>query len=125
MQTKQVDKFADVKRIRANIYTAGYDCSNGGVSSWAHHVMVCDHPDIELLRELQKVTGMDPVLRVVRRQLRDSKGGSYEYVHLEPVIGQLRPSGFMYGGCHVYSSDSRFSELTGVQYPVKLHDRQE
>lgn len=36
-----------------------------------------------------------------------------------------RPGWFMYGGNLAESSDSRFHELSGVNYPLHIHDRKE
>lgn len=36
-----------------------------------------------------------------------------------------RPGWFMYGGNIAEASDSRFYELTGVRYPLHIHDRKE
>lgn len=44
------------------------------------------------------------------------------YYHVEPMA---RPEGigWMYGGCIVDTSDSRWGEIS--EYPLHLHDRQE
>lgn len=36
-----------------------------------------------------------------------------------------RPGWWMAGGNIGYTCDSRFSELTGIHYPLKIHDRKE
>lgn len=100
-----------IKAIRAEIFESKSfgNCSNNGISARYGHVYI-PHPygcysfDEDDLPE--------NMCKIVRR------GGSY--VCLEPVA---RPHGigWMSGGSLVYSSDSRFSDLSGT--PLCLHDR--
>lgn len=56
-----------------------------------------------------------PEIKLVKRIIYDKP-----YLHVEPIE---RPTGigWMFGGCFVWSSDSRFPNT----YPIALHDRQE
>lgn len=53
-----------------------------------------------------------PAVKLVKRALFGS-----EYIHAEPV----KPGSYAFGGSFIYSSDSRFSEVS--KYPIPLHDR--
>ena len=55
-------------------------------------------------------------LRLVKRII-----GNKEYIHAEPVERPEDKVGPMWGGNFVYSSDSRFSEVS--PYPIPVHDR--
>lgn len=99
--------------------TVGYpDCSGGGVTSkFSHFVLLTDNPRAQVF----KVTEDSPALRLVKRTI-----GGEPYVHAEPdgpaPKGCVGP---MAGGAFVYSCDSRFREITGVSYPISVHDRYE
>lgn len=65
---------------------------------------------------LEKGIDVNKVLKLVYREHLD-------YIHAEPIIG--RSKWHMAGGNFVKSSDSRFKNLTGIGYPVPVHDRTE
>ena len=104
------------KGLNVNIYKPHYgDSSNGGISSQFDQAVVID-PSMPEIFEADKDS---PALKLVRRNI----GGSV-YIHAEPV--DPCPSnqvGYMFGGCFVYTSDSRFRNV--CQYPIPLHDRSE
>ncbi len=106
-----------MKGITADIYKSHLgDCSNHGISSNYHEVLVVG-PDIP---ELTEFDGTIPVVRIKKK-----KYGNDEYICAEP-ISPVSPGyvGWMAGGCFIWSCDSRFRESVSEQ-PVSLHDRQE
>lgn len=90
------------------------DCSNYGISSrYDELLLVC--PDGYI--DIDESNPPENLVKVVERRLF----GSEIHRHIEPVA---KPNGvgWMAGGCIAYSSDSRFSRLSGG-YPLQLHDR--
>lgn len=88
------------------------DCSNGGISSRFNEILlICEDGFIKVDEE----NPPENLCKVVKRHLFGR-----DYYHIEPVA---RPNGvgWMYGGCIVCTSDSRFR----FDYPLKLHDRTE
>lgn len=61
-----------------------------------------------------------PVLKLVKRMI-----GGRPYFHAEPIdpppTGEI---GWMAGGNFIYTSDSRFNDVT-AGYPIAIHDRKE
>lgn len=92
------------------------DCSNHGISSRYNEILL-ECPDGPI--EIDESNPPENLCKVVVRNF-----GYREYVHIEPVA---RPNGagWMFGGTIVDTSDSRFNDITGIDYPVHLHDRQE
>lgn len=90
------------------------DCSNGGISAKFNFVYL-EHPEGNY-----KIDTDNPPENLCKLVKRDIFGR--QYMHVEPVA---RPTGcgWMSGGCFVYSSDSRFRDIS--PYPLSLHDRQE
>lgn len=90
----------------------GGDCSNGGLSSKFEEVLVSTEDTDDLESEYSK-----PLVKIVKRDLFGRT-----YVHAEPVNPPEKgQSGYMAGGCFIYSCDSRFRQV--CEYPVSLHDR--
>lgn len=46
-----------------------------------------------------------------------------EYVDCKPAY--CRKRWYMAGGNILYTSDSRFKQITGISYPIAIHDRYE
>lgn len=46
-----------------------------------------------------------------------------EYIDCKPAY--CRKRWYMMGGNFLYTSDSRFKEITGISYPIAIHDRYE
>lgn len=101
------------------LYNSLGDCTAGGISSQGHDFQVfaphlsfaqvvnhCIEEGINLLQALKLVCRENP-----------------DHIHAEPVI--MRGKHYMAGGNFIYTSDSRFKELTGIRYPVSIHDRTE
>ena len=103
--------------ISAAIYkNADGDSSNNGISSRFNYILI---PHERGFVEVDEENPPENLCKVVTRDL-----GFTVYTHIEPVV---KPTGvgWMYGGTIVSSSDSRFKEATGIDYPLCLHDRQE
>ena len=82
-------------------------------------------PDAPLLghyasaaRKAQEENGID-VNKAVRLVYREN----LDYIHAEPIVDRGR--WYMFGGNYLKTSDSRFKDLTGIRYPVPVHDRTE
>lgn len=124
IRTHIITETKTLQGICANIYkhNAG-DSSNNGISSKYDQVFVAK----EGQDNIPEFNGGIPVVKIVRRKLGKSMQNpeGTEYVHLEPAGEANKGKGFMYGGCLVYYGDSRFGEMIGHNYPVKLHDRTE
>ncbi len=90
------------------------DCSNGGISSKYKEILV-ECPDGHI--EIDENNPPENLCKIVTEDF-----GFAVVQHVEPVV---RPNGvgWMYGGCIVDTSDSRWSRLKGNYYPLKLHDR--
>lgn len=90
------------------------DCSNGGISSKFDEILV-ECPDG--WQEIDENNPPENLCKIVVRDL-----GFTVDVHVEPVV-KPNGAGWMYGGCIVDTSDSRWTRLKGHYYPLKLHDR--
>ncbi len=101
-----------MKGLSAYIYKPQYgDCSNGGLSSKYTNVIIVD----ETIPEIFSTNETTPAVKLVYRKLSSM---NEPYIHAEPVE-RKRGCGPMFGGCFIYSSDSRFPH----NYPIPLHDR--
>jgi hypothetical protein len=90
------------------------NCSNHGISTRFKEVLIeCPTGP----REVDENNLPENFCKIVTRDL-----GFTVYKHVEPVA---KPNGvgWMHGGCIVDTSDSRWHELTGLDYPLHLHDR--
>ena len=98
--------------IRVDVFTGRLgNASNNGISSNEGVQLVVPHPHGSIHEE--------------------DLEGNYTVLELKPCYSVGGPPFFqefpakgrsMFGGCFVYSSDSRYSELYGG-YPLKLFDR--
>ena len=84
------------------------NCSNDGISKRFKEVLIVGKDIPEIFTDSPDC----PVVIIVK---------SPGYVKAVPVESRPNMSGFMFGGCFIYSSDSRFPS----PYPIPLHDRQE
>lgn len=101
--------------IRANVLrhsTNGepWDCTNGGVTATADAVLLLA-PGAPVPEGCRL-----PVLRVVPRP-------HFGDVIAVPLEHKKREVGPMDGGNFVHTCDSRYREVTGVWYPLAVHDR--
>lgn len=100
------------------------DCTNRGISSRFDTLLVAcpDGP-----------WSFDPEVSIPLNfcavEIRRTWGGN-TYTDIVPATvedGQVvkRPGWWMYGGNIASCTDSRFHELTGIDYPIQIHDRRE
>lgn len=89
------------------------DCTNGGISSEARelYILGCETSPFYPtdLRQCVTIEGSDVM--------------GEHYVSVKPVVHRKR--WYMAGGNFLYTSDSRYKEITGISYPVSIHDRYE
>ena len=93
------------------------DCTGGGVSSLCNYFyLFASHLTFaEVVNYcIEKGMELDRALKLVNRP-------NLNYVHAEPVIGRDRY--YMAGGNYIYTCDSRYKILSGIPYPVPVHDR--
>ena len=104
-----------MRAISVEIFKSHFgDCSNGGISSKFREILVeCSDGPIEVDANDLPAN----FCKIVKRDL-----GFTVDVHVEPVV-KPNGAGWMYGGCIVDTSDSRWTRLKGHYYPLKLHDR--
>lgn len=106
------------------------DCTNGGASSrWTELYLCRDYvTDEDVLEYCQANNCMDEVERFVQTETR-ILFGRREYKNIKLVFEgrqKIRHMlGGMSGGNLLYSCDSRWSEITGCDYPLSIHDRYE
>lgn len=106
------------------------DCSNDGISKFFNELLLyC--PDGH--REFDAETEIPLNFCMIRRRELYGilSGNRSKYVDIVPATvdeaGRVvpRPGWWMYGGNIGSTSDSRFRSITGIDYPVKIFDRQE
>ncbi len=87
------------------------DCTNGGISSKRRSLYIlaenCGPFEPSDIRECVSI-----VEREVMGQV---------YVNAKPIYRKKR--WYMAGGNFLYTGDSRYKEITGISYPVSIHDR--
>ena len=95
------------------------DCTNGGVSSRSNTLeLFAPHLSCAQVANYCLENGID-VNSVVKLVYREN----LDYIHAEPIVDRGR--WYMFGGNYLKTSDSRFKDLTGIRYPVPVHDRTE
>lgn len=95
------------------------DCTNGGVSSRSYTLeLFVPHLSFAQVADycLENDIDVNKVVKLVYRE-------NLDYIHAEPIVN--RGKWYMFGGNYLKSSDSRFKDLTGIRYPVPIHDRTE
>lgn len=100
--------------LTAEVYRSSLgDCTNNGVSSYARELYILD---------AQKGPfEPDDIRQCVYIEKREIMG--QEYVDCKPAY--CRKRWYMAGGNILYTSDSRFKQITGISYPIAIHDRYE
>ena len=108
---------AKERALPVEIYKCHYgDCSNHGISSRHSEILVlCPDGFIEVDMD----NPPDNLCVVEKRILWGEK-----HYYVRPYA-EADGVGWMYGGCLVDSSDARWHKLTGIDYPLHLHDRTE
>ena len=116
-----------IRCLNVNVYRSSRlgDCTNGGVSKYFDQLLVaCPTGNVAFDSDREIPLNF---CMIERRRLF----GDEESVRIVPATinedGNVvkRPGWWMYGGNLAETSDSRFSEMAGHYYPLKIHDRQE
>lgn len=108
-----VERFVPVKGISGYVFRSSLgDCTNKGISSDHDRLYIVSDDGWSVLTDIREC------VTVERRII-----GHSEYVNVRPVYKADR--WYMSGGNYLFSSDARFKEATGVDYPVAIHDRYE
>ena len=90
------------------------DCSIGGLSSTVTSVDL-----FATFADIPEGFPLDKALVVVKRKVFGEV-----YVHAQPA-DRMAPGSYMSGGNFIYTTDSRWRDITGVAYPIAVHDRRE
>lgn len=111
-------KFRTVKGLTAEVFRSSLgDCTNGGISSARRRLYILA-PCAEQLCVPFEPEDIRECVEVIHRNV-----GHLMYVNCRPLYCKNR--WYMAGGNFLYTSDSRFQEITGVPYPISIHDRYE
>ena len=89
------------------------DCTNGGISSTRNTLYI--------LADTKGPFKPEDLRECVCIEWREVCGG--QYIDCKPVYFSRR--WYMAGGNFLYTSDSRFKEITKSKYPISIHDRYE
>lgn len=89
------------------------DCTNDGISAHANQLYI--------LADQKGPFEPEDVRQCVYIEWRDVYNG--QYIDCKPVY--FRKRWYMAGGNFLYTSDSRFKEITKSNYPIAIHDRYE
>lgn len=110
-------KGLDCDIYRNSLYKS---CANGGLSEKVKRVTLVVEPDVAKALSLPFEPSKDsPAIKIVERFF-----GHERYVHAEPIDPPPKGMvGWTMGGCYIATSDSRWKKITGVDYPIALHDR--
>lgn len=108
--------------LPVEVYKFPYgDCTNHGVSNRFRELLVAC-PDGNIKFDSSKELPLNFCM---------IRPWHYNTMHIVPAMvdeyGRVveRPGWWSYGGNIACTSDSRFSEMTGHYYPLKIHDRKE
>lgn len=101
--------------LTASVYRdSGFgDCTNGGISAQAH--------ELYILSGTKGPFEPEDIRQCVYIEWREVCGE--QYIDCKPAY--FRKRWYMAGGNFLYSSDSRFKEVTKSKYPISIHDRYE
>lgn len=100
--------------LRGYVYRDGLgDCTNGGISS--------TRQELYILSQGKGPFEPEDIRDCVYIEWRELAGE--QYVNCKPAY--FRRHWYMAGGNFLYTSDSRFREVTGSKYPISIHDRYE
>ena len=89
------------------------DCTNNGISAHAS--------DLYILSEKKGPFEPEDIRQCVYVEWREGCGE--QYIDCKPAYFPKR--WYMAGGNFLYTSDSRFKEITKSKYPIPIHDRHE
>jgi len=97
------------------------DCTNNGASSRYNTIYVVKDgiEKEEVLRYCRENKEFpDKFFKVTMVRV-----GGNEYKRLEPVVDD--ENWYMAGGNYAMTCDGRYSDFTGIDYPIAIHDRKE
>lgn len=127
---REIEKLKENARDRAfmigaDVYTSKDDpnsgCSAGGCTSFYDELYVfAEDMSLNAVLVYIESEGLDPFQCV---QMENRRPCGEDYYNAVPVLPSLRKKWHMFGGAYIKSSDSRFREVTGMRYPVPVHDR--
>lgn len=96
------------------VYRSGLgDGTNGGISS--------ERRELYILSKQKGPFEPEDIRECVYIERREVAGEAY--INCRPIY--FRRHWYMAGGNFLYTSDSRFKEITGSRYPISIHDRYE
>ena len=100
--------------LPADVYRSSFgDCTNGGISSAKTRLYI-----ISKMKGPFEANDIRECVYVERKNVCGE-----DYIDCKPLYFQRR--WYMAGGNFLYTSDSRFREITGSKYPISIHDRYE
>lgn len=106
--------FEIVSGLPVDVYKSGYgDCTNHGISSSADRLY--------LLAKGGYPFEPNDIRECVIPEPREVMGK--QYLNAKPIYHTGR--WYMAGGNFIYTSDSRYKDITGLSYPIAIHDRYE
>lgn len=107
------------KGLRLSILTDAHHSPNGGLSARVKFVTLVEFDGKPLPKNAQVFppSADAPAVRINRRQIYG------EYLTAYPM--NTDGAWFMASGAYLTTSDARYREITGMSYPVPLHDRTE
>ncbi|MCI8564337.1 MAG: hypothetical protein HFH69_12645 [Lachnospiraceae bacterium] len=98
--------------LTAEVYRSSLgDCTNGGIS--AHQ------KSLYILTKAKGPFEPQDIRECVYVEWREIAGS--QYIDCKPLY--FRKRWYMMGGNFLYTSDSRFKEVTKSKYPIPIHDR--
>jgi len=107
-----------MKALSIQVYRSAYigDCTNGGISAKYDQLLVlCERGN----HTVDDANPPENLVQLVHRRLFNK-----DIYHLEPVR-KAAGVGWMMGGNYGGTSDSRFSDMTGIYGAIPIHDRDE
>ncbi len=109
--------------ISVHVLRSEHDCTLNGVTSKESYFVLFaskEHADAYFNQPADDRGGIpEDALYCVRRNIC----GQFDYVHAEPYAPGNVGWHCMAGGNYVTTCDSRYFEVTGVRYPIAVHDR--
>jgi hypothetical protein len=100
--------------LTACVFRSGLgDCTNGGISSARR--------ELYIISDNGGPFEPEDIRECVYMEYREVCGE--KYVDAKPLYCPRR--WYMAGGNFLYTSDSRYKDITGISYPVSIHDRYE
>lgn len=111
---QKIKEMFDVQTgLPVEVYKSGDgDCSNGGISSERNRLYIIGKGFPFMPKDIRECV-----------KLESKEVGCVSYVNAKPLYFPKR--WYMMGGNFIYTTDSRFSEMTGIRYPIPVHDRYE